>query len=339
MNRSMPPRRPATTTSQELTPKIEFSPPEFHGTRGSSILPEEVRHLVVVTGQRGTGKTTFCATAENPANVLFLDFESKGVSLLNQLPGLNYFAPLEECTRQYGLNYPRRAVWDRFLQIINAVPVGRFTTLVIDNGASLQDAAAAMVEDDPVSWGVKPAAVQSGSYGGPWPGVQRALQRLLTLIREKGFDLILVTFQPKASWVNGVPSMTRLQITNVTTWHEQSTLTIALDTSAIGKPGVPSAVVLKESSALIELNPETGEWQVQRRLPAQLPMATMAEIGRYLKHPADLLNPAPGEMPTVDAVDRWKTTFGRDQLAQFIRLMELAQAAAETTETTTTEEV
>ena len=328
-------KSPVVGSSQELRPKTEFPEVVIEGSQVPSILHQDLCDVIIVTGERGKGKTTFCLGAEVPQNVLFLDYESKGSSLATQLPGITYFAPLEDCTRQFGIGFPKRTVWDRTVQIANAIPQDRFTTVIIDNGSWLQEGVAAMIEDDPAAWGVKASSVQTGAYGGPWPGVKKAIASFLTLLRDRGVKIILVTFQPTAAWANGVPSLNRLRVTNVTTWHERSTLTIALDSSAVGLPGVPSGLVLKESYARIAF--VDGQMQVERRLPAQLPKATMAEVRRYLETPANFLNPAPGEVPDLDAVDRWRTTFGREQLAQFIKLLELSNTASETLTEETTE--
>ena len=343
MSKPLLPPRPAatpvsTTTVIEMQPEISFPPVEFTGERGPSILPDVVKDLIFITGKPGTGKTTFALTVENPSNVLFIDFESKGAGLASQLPGINYFAPLEDCTRLTGdVAYSPRAPWDRTLQIIKAIPPGRFTTVVLDNCAWIQSAAVEMVSQDPTPWGVSVAAAKTSSFGGVWPGVGKAIGSLLTIIRDKGVQVVVATFQPKTAWVNGAPSLTRLRVTQVGIWQERSVLTLALGESVAGNAPIPSALVLKEQLASLEFDPKTGQFSVLRRLPLQLPIATMAEVRRYLENPADLRNPAPGEFPDADALEMWKTTFSQQQLLRVMKMLELTAAANAAVEDETTE--
>ena len=311
-------------------PKVDFEEPVFTGQAVETILHPDIQDVLFVTGERGTGKTTFLLGAERPENVLFLDFESKGSGFAEQLPGITYIAPLQDCTRVYGVNYPRRLVWDRVVQIVNAIPENRFTLLIIDNGSWLLEGAAAMIEEDPTAWGVKVAAAASGQYGGVWPGVKKAIDSLFTLIRSKGVRVIGLTFQPKGAWVNGAPSLTKLKLPEVSTLHERSILTLALIPSVVGKAPVPSAVVLKEQLASIAFDEETNEMKVVRRLPAQLPMATMREVRRYLESetPVSFSRPAEGEVPDRDELERWKVTFSKDQLMRLIEILRLSQEAA-----------
>lgn len=344
MSRPLLPPRPSaapvstTTTVVEMQPEISFPPVQFTGEAGPSILPAAMKDLIFITGKPGTGKTTFALTVENPNNVLFLDFESKGAGLASQLPGMNYFAPLEDCTRLSGdVAYSPRAPWDRTLQIIKAIPQGRFTTVVLDNCAWIQSAAADLVTQDPIPWGVSAAAVKTSSYGGVWPGVGRAIGSLLTIIRDKGVQVVVATFQPKTAWVNGAPSLTRLRVTQLGIWQERSVLTLALGESIAGNAPIPSALVLKEQLASLQFDPKTGQFSVVRRLPLQLPIATMAEVRKYLESPADLRNPAPGEFPDADALEMWKTTFSQQQLMRVMKMLELTAAASAATEDDTVE--
>lgn len=328
---AFPSKTPRVATATP-TPNIEagspFEEPVFVGEAGPTSLLPEFQDLIFVTGPRGVGKSTFALGVENPANVLFLDFEGKGKGLTNQLPGINYFPILEDVTEAFGMNYEPRFVWDRTIQIISAIPDGRFTTLILDNAAYLQEGAASMIENspNPAQWGVKPTNAKSGQFGGVWPGVKNAIVGFLALARQKGIQLVVVTFQTKAAWTQGGPSMIKVKTTDVAIWHERSILTVALGPSLPGNVPVPSALVLKEQLPRMEWNAETGQLEVKRCLPFQLPKATMAEVKRYLANPADLNNPAPGERPDADIVDSYSATFKREQLTQLLRIMELSQA-------------
>lgn len=317
----------------EVASGLPFSEPTFTGEKVATNLLPQFQDIFFITGDRGAGKTTFTLGIERPENILFLDFEGKGKGLTNQLPGVNYFPIIEDVSEVMGMEFRGRAIWDRALQIISAVPEGRFTTLIIDNGAYLQDAAADMISDNPQAWGVKPQNAASGQFGGVWPGVKHAIVGFLAIARQKGIQLVVVTFQTKAAWTQAGPSLTKRKTTDVAIWHERSILTLALGPPLPGNVPIPSALVLKEQLPRITWNDTTGQLEVVRCLPFQLPRATMADIKNYLQHPADLQNPAPGEWPDMDAVDSYSPSFKREQLAQLMKIMELGEKLTAETET------
>lgn len=338
---ALPKRAPASTTATasvplSLSPGLPFPEPVFTGKPGPTNLRPEFQDVFFITGKRGSGKSTFCLGIENPANVLFLDYEGKGKGLTNQLPGINYFPVIEDVAESIGIQFKGRSVWDRTLQILTAVPENRFTTLIIDNGAYLQDGAADMIADNPTGWGVKANHAATGQYGGVWPGVKVAISGFLALARQKGIQLVVVTFQTKPAWTGAGPSLTKVATTQVAVWHEHSILTLALGESLPQYLPVPTAIVLKEQLPRIVWDPETNKIKVQRCLPFQLPQATMETVKHYLENPVDLHNPGPGEMPDPEVVDSYSTTFKKEQLTTLLKIMELANELSESPEAEST---
>lgn len=329
MNKTPPTSKPvsATASAKPLPPASEpaFAEPRFEGERSESIIPPDVKHLIFVTGHRGKGKTTFGLGVDDPNNILMLDYEAKGEGLAVPLGVGSYHSVLDDCVEVFGFGYRAIHIYQRTKQILEAMPQGRFTTLLLDNGGILQDACRAEVERAPRAYGVDPEKAFSGAYGGAWPGVKFILKALFHLARSKGIEVIVVTFQPTGAWKDGKPLFNKFKTTDVGVWHEMSVLTLVLVDGLPEHVPAPSALVIKEQLAALTWNKETRTMDVQRRLPLKLPLASPSEVYRYLREPADLRHPKPGETPEQGEVDQWSVTFSKDQLKQIERLVAAAQ--------------
>lgn len=314
-------RRPSSVKESE--PEVQGYPvPQFTGAPCPTVIPDDLNHVILVTGHRGIGKTTFCLGADQPQNILMLDYEGKGMGLARPLGVGGYFDIPGECANLRGFNYRPIEVFVRTRQILEAVPAGRFTTLVLDNATNLQNGCLAEVVRSPISYGIDPTKAASGQYGGAWPGVQYVIQSLLALAKSRGIKLIICTFQPKGAWAGGTPAFNKFKITDVKTWHEMSVLSLVLVEGVEKYFPAPSALVMKEQLAKVSWNPLTSEMEVIRRLPARLPKATFGEIRRYLENPVDFANLLPEERVTSEMLSPWLPTFSREQITFLQKLAE-----------------
>jgi hypothetical protein len=261
-----------------------------------------------------------------------LDYESKGEGLAQMLGLGGYFSVMDDCAESLGFNFRPLAVFERTRQILEAMPPNRFTTLVIDNGGLLQDGVVEEVKRSPMSYGVDPARALSGQYGGAWPGVKYVLRSLFALARSKGVKVIVVTFQPLKAWGDGKPLLNKFKTTDVGLWHELSVLTVVVTDGLPENMPAPSGLVFKESLASIEWDAERGEMVPRRRLPFKLPLASMSEVYKYLREPADFKNPKRGELPEAGEMEPWSPTFGREQLVVLERMARAMRALEETSE-------
>lgn len=298
-------------------PMVKFPEPLFTGLPSLSVIPHGVEGVVIITGPRGMGKTTFGLGIDDPNLICMLDNESKGSTLALPLGVGAYFPVLDEVISLYGEDFNAQAIFDRTIQIIKAIPQDRFSTLFIDNAAYLQDGAAQLIRNNPakaVRYGLKPENILSGGYGGPWPAVGHLINNLFKLAHSRGIKLVVASFQLKGAWKDGRPLFNKVKITDVAVWHEQSILTVALQEPLPQYAPCPRGLVIKESLGLMKWDPELRRSTMVRRLPYALPRAEMWEIYNYLDHPADFANPKPGE--TVDAMElaQFSSNWSKDQI-------------------------
>lgn len=290
----------------------------------ASILPPELRGVCYLTGMRGVGKSFLSAQADNPANVIFWDFEEKGSGIDEQLHFGQYTSMSSEAARTFGMDYAPIQLYELIKGKAQAIPKGRFSVMVLDNLEPLETALYQQVKKYPMNYGISAKNAESGAYGGAWPGVNYLVSGFLNLIYSKGIRLVIVTAHLKNVWAPTGPIPNKFKPKGVDRWHELSILSLVLLTAESAP--VPSALVQKEQLAKASFNIETGEVEVQRRLPLRISKCTFAEIRRYLKEPADINNPAKGESPTDEETNPFSDKFSKDQLA-YLTAAANAQAA------------
>lgn len=326
---SPPGTQRTVTQSQSSPPTPLFSPIEWKGEAGETILPPQMRHVVLVTGHRGSGKTTFMLQLENPANTIMLDYEGKGEGLAKPLGIDNYFAPCDDCADVHGFGYRAYHIFRRTKQILEDLPRDRFTTLILDNAALLQEGCYEEVKLDPTKFGIDPERAEKGSWGGAWPGVKFLLKSLFQVAHNKGIQVIAVSFQPGKAWGEKAPLVNKFKISDVAIWHEMSILSLVLGPGTEKGFPAPSALVFKEQLGQLTFDKETKQHIVRRVLPLKLPIATPAEVYRYLKEPANLKSPQPFERPEDGELDPWSPTFGKEQLKTILALAKLQSEEGE----------
>lgn len=287
--------------------------------------------MTLVTGFRGSGKTCFCLDIDNPANICMIDLEDKGKLLAKPLGVGAYFQPLTEAVDLLGPKFGLQSVYDRIIQIVEAIPKGRFTTLFIDNASSLQDGAAQYIRNNPgegIRLGVKPENALTGGYGGAWPGVKYLLKTLFHLANSRGIQVIAVSFQLKGAWKEGKPLFNKFTTTNVSVWHEQSILTLVMGQPMIEHFPVPRAYVMKEQLSTKrwitdDIVTGRGHTETIRRIPMALPKATPYAVYDYLNNPVNFKSPLPGEMATPEEVAPFTPSFSNEQLQMWIKMSAL----------------
>jgi len=316
---------PKPTTTQATTPKPTFTKPEFVGERQPTIIPPEVTHVTLFGGFYGSGKTTMAAGTDHPMNELFIDLESKGEGVAKRAGIANYFCPPQEAAGLYGFNIPGTAIFNRTREILEAIPQDRFTVLILDGLSILQDSMLEVVKASPQSFGVNPSNAISGSMGGAWPGVGILLQRVFNVARAKGIQVIAVTTEAKAKWGSAGPVLNKFELKGQSIIHKMSVLSLVMVPGFPQYKGAPSALVLKEQ--LGDFQWRDGAQQVIKRIPPKLPLATMEEVYRYLREPADYGKLRPEEIPSLEEIEPFKPIVSKDQLASMDKLLELSRIA------------
>lgn len=289
-----------------------------------SVLPAEMKGVMFLSGYRGIGKSYLAATADAPNNVAYLDYESKGEGLDAQL----HFGMYRSLTSESAGGGVTK-LWDVTSNAINDIPKGT-TVCVLDNIAPLELALRAEAGRDLTRYvkefGLNLANVQAGRYGGLSSVVNFLITEKLTApIHAKGVRLIIAITHVKPRWENGVPIPNKFNLKGADRWQELSILSLVLH------PGehapIPAALVQKEQLGTLMWDSEKGEHTIARRLPLRIPSCTFSEIRRYLREPADLRNPAPGEVPTDEQTDPFRAELSRDQITMMTTAMKVSEDA------------
>lgn len=306
-------------------PTIKWPEIVFKGESVPSSIHKDLRHLFVVAGFYGTGKTTFALGAEEPENILMLDYESKGEMIAGQLGVENYFPISQEVSEAQGTaNYAAINIYRRTRQILEAVPKDRFTLLVLDGLTILQDGCVEQIEDNPTAYGCKAKNVETGSFGGAFPGVNVVLNQLFTKAREKGIKLIGVTTELKSKWGKEGPIFNKFEKKGTSIIDKMSVLSVILGQPGYPKyGGAPYGLVLKEQLALYTR--ENGRQKVIKRIPPKLPCATFDAIYAYLDGKLDYGKLREEEIPTKEEIGPFTPVVDKSQLDAMMAFLKLQQ--------------
>lgn len=289
-----------------------------------SILPDEMRGVMHVTGARGIGKSFLLSQLDFPDNILFIDCENKGESLDKQIA----FGAYHAITR--GKNVSPIHVYERMQTIIDGIEKDRFTVCIIDNISWLELALRAEanrnLEKYVQDYNLNIKNVKANRFGGLSSVVNFLISdRICNPLHDKGIRLIAVSSHVKTAWGVGGPIPNKKRIKGADRWQELSVLSIILVPGKYSP--TPSGLVMKEQLENITIRHpselsdsdyelyQRGELghSIKRRLPLKLPKATAQEIRRYLNNPADLDNPTPDEIPG-DEQDEYSDKLSVEQI-------------------------
>jgi hypothetical protein len=299
--------------------------------------------IVVVTGSYGTGKSTFTlGTGAPPERTMVVDFEKSQRSFAQQLP-IKYVDMQAILSEKYPNGYKLLNLFDETVRELDAVENGKFDVIVLDNASMLEEGILAYVEKNPQEFGHSAGQYTSMS-GLKWGDVKTKYAQLLTRWASK-VKMIFIVVHLRDKWVGnsvvkdpfGKPVQepkgkeTLDMLSSLFVWLEH------------GPGGIPAARVLKcrmdrkvfisdpsnppidiPSRYLAELNTEPGLVSLPI-LPLRLPKCTWPMIREYMRNPADLANPKPGEMPT----DAQMSEDDRLKLRSIISMNEAEKAAVD----------
>lgn len=330
-----PPRPGGMVTTAAAPPKrvIPWPAIEWKGERDESVIHPDMKGLVVVTSFFGHGKSTFAFGADCPANVMILDYESKGESIAKQLGIENYFRPAADCGRAFdSVEYDAELVYTRTKMYLDQMPKDRFTVLVVDGLSTLQKGISAAVEEDPTSYGVKQYNIDKNAYGGPYPGVSLVVDRIANIAQGKGVQVIVLTTELGDKWDKTGPLLNKFDKKGVKKIDQLSVLTVLLQQPGYPQyDGAPSAIVMKEQLALHRWSKEEKRAITIKRIPPKLPCCTWPAIYTYLDGVLDMRKLKPEEVPTKAELQPFTPVIEGDQIQAMLKLME-AQAKMRTEE-------
>lgn len=309
------PLSPGSGSSQGPTVISErraLAAPEFVGERVESVIHPDFEGLHLTGGFFGSGKTTVQFMTDRPENGAIVDLEGKGRAVAKQIGIKNYWAPVEDAIDLYGMGYRHQHVYDQLMNIVQAIPADRFTFVIFDGVSVMQEAFKAEVEENALNYGISPEKARSGSMGGAWPGVSIIFKKVIRFLQSRRVKVIGMTTELKSKWAREGPIINQFEMKGVSALSQYAILsgiTIPGDKDNLGGP---AGLVLKEqlgSSQWIDGRPVT-----RKRLPPKLPLYTMAEVYRYLDHPADWEHLNPREIPSEEETKPFSPIVGKDQL-------------------------
>lgn len=301
-----------------------------------SLLPKDIFGVMYIAGQRGVGKTYLSSQADTPPRVEMWDFENKGEGVHNQLQFARYL-PLNRAIG--GVTYAA---------MMNAVDgiLPTTTTVILDNAPEMEKAlrveAKANAKKYADKYGLNADNIVAGRFGGASAAVNPMISDLCAAIHAKGVQLIIATAHLSQRWSTGGPIPNKFNVKGADRWQELSILSLILYRGSPPHIEVPDALVQKEQLGTIqapnidELSQEDFERYVRgelghvvsRRLPFKITNCTFQKIRAYLHNPADIHNPKPGEMPTLEESDPFSDKLSKEQF-EVVRDMARVEAARE----------
>jgi hypothetical protein len=290
-------------------------------SNNNSIMPPEFHGVFYCSGLRGVGKSTLMSQVERPDLTCYLDFDDgKGRGLDEQLHFGSYRDVMAEMTVRYGRVYKPQQMYEYLDLLLKDIDQDRFTHCVLDNIDYIEQALTVEVKRDPDAYGIgrnNKSGVSNavtGAFGGPYPGVNQLVSGLISTLHARGVRVVSAIAHVKSVWSAGGIVYNKWKPRGVERWQQMSILSLVL-IPGTPDPLPPAALVQKEALGKIKFNNETQEFEKPvRRLPLRLPEANFAEIRRYLKKPADLKNPRPGEVPTPEETLPFSEKFSKEQL-------------------------
>lgn len=305
--------------------------------------PLPIPGIVVVTGGYWTGKSTFTLGTGAPMqdHVVF-DFEKSQEAAAEQL-AFEYNDVGTIMNSKYPSGYQPWQMYEEIVPMIDAIKPGTKRILVLDNASPLEDAHAGIVDKYPQKFGLSQNQLEK-SGGLKWGAIKSLYFQNLTRWKSK-FDMVFVVVQLRDKYIGNTVVKDAFgkavqEPKGKETLEMLSSLFVWLK---MGPGGIPSALVLKSRidkkvyvedpsnppegippAYLSQLKGEPGLVSVPV-LPLRIPKCTWPEIREYMRHPADLFNPKPGEVPDKKEM----TEDERLELRALISQNEMAIAEAE----------
>ncbi len=305
--------------------------------------PLPVPEIVIVTGSFGVGKSTFTlSTGATPERTKVVDFEKSQKSFAAQLP-IDYVDMQASMAEKFPNGYKPINLFEETVKVLDAMPAGEFDVLVLDNASIFEDGITAYVETHATEFGHSAGQYQNMT-GLKWGDVKTKYSQVLTRWVSK-VKIIFIVVHLRDKWVGNTVMKDAMgkpvqEPKGKETLDMLSSLFVWLEH---GPGGIPAGRVLKcrMDHKVFVADPENPPEDIPARylevlngepglvsvpiLPLRLPQATWPAIREYMRHPADLAHPKPGEMPT----DAQLTEDDRLKLRAVIASAEAEKAAVD----------
>ncbi|MCI0528076.1 MAG: ATP-binding protein [Nitrospira sp.] len=309
---------------------------------GTSVIPPRFKGVILVTGQRGSGKTTF-GLIDDPKQTFFLDFEKKGEGYHDSLGFGGYVDVPTQVIEFLGGETDVEMIYDRTRDLIAGLPAGRFSNLLIDNVDPLIKGMEAKIKNSESlqrSYGLKPKNVTEGAWGGAWPGISWAFGQLVNLAHSRGIKVVTVIAHVGDQWLKDGVVPNKFRVTNLKKLHELSMLTLVMlpshperDDALYDELGIeaghPIAAVMKESLSRKVWDPVKGRVITKRSIPPRISPGAIWRIWGYMENPCDFSNLKPYEQLLVEEIAPYSPIISKEQIAFIQSLAVLTRAQME----------
>ena len=281
-----------------------------------------MNEVIVVTGARGTGKSTLAGTflppskidktyvhdSENSMNNIVAHLAANDLAFGHYVDLKARFSNLPSDDDLLAHINAGRLPWiseraksslaDYYLYILddlarNLTP-GRYSLYVHDTLEKLEAGMVAWVETNR-----KQAGVTTLAFGKLWTtGVYPLYEHFLSSIFGRGVETIILCSHLKNPWSGNRPVVGKVAPSGKKILYKLSSLMLWLVNDRRNADGTPAALVLKERMGQLTPNPNEDSWLPKRMLPERIPHCTWMDIRRYLSEGCNLSNPAEGESMT-----------------------------------------
>jgi len=275
--------------------------------------------MIVLTGAKGSGKSTALATIAPPreSNKVFVVDTEMGMSdIVNQVDFGYYLRAHERfdmgdrmLTRIAKGDLPwvskgqKNSLVEYYHWFVNEMDIkledGKYKYLIIDTIEPIEAAMTAAVDDGvkKFGWG------GSRAYGRmETEGVRPLYENMIESFYQRGVEVVGISTHIKPVWMDDKPIMNKVKPGGrIAVLSRLSSLMLWLVQDDTNEDGAPAALVLK--ARLGKMVADNGGWKVQRVLPKRIPRFTWSEIDRYMEYPANMADPASGELPSSSEID------------------------------------
>ena len=279
-----------------------------------------MKNLIVITGAKGSGKSTALATiapAPEMERVFVLDTENSMSDIVEQVDFGKYVRVYEQykmdekaLTRIAKGDLPwvdddqKNALvklYEWFVKTLDKELVaGKYDYVLIDTIEPLEAAMTAAVEmgKKKFGWSGKRA------YGGmETEGVRPLYENLIEAIFNRGVHTIAVSTHIKRVWEGTTPVLNKVRPGGrLAVLTRLSTLMVWLVPGVGNADGGPAGLILKARKGKMEAL-DDGSWYVRRVYPQRVQSFTWMDLKAYEENPANLRNPEPGEVPTAGEME------------------------------------
>lgn len=322
-------------------------------SKSGTPIPIGTQKLIVCTGARGSGKTTFAATYEDPINlpkVVYADSEKSANRFREQLslaglPDFGLYIDLEDVERRFG--FPKEndlldrlskgempwanageqgamlGYYTYILDQLSKIPYGKYDTFVLDVAEKFEYGMRAWCEVQ-----VKKLAM-SKDHGKMENALVRPLyESFLNALWGRGIQTIILNFHLRNVWDKATqkPVANKVQMSGNVVLYKRASLMLWLVADGRNPNGEPAGLVIKERMESVGV--KDGKWNIRRVIPPRIPVCTWEEIRRYEKDGYNIGAPKETEVLSKGEQDMISEMYNDAQMALMLKDLELEQQKA-----------